>query len=400
MKILVIHNDYQQPGGETAAYCSDVKILKDAGHTVASYFQDNREILDYNLLKKVTFFPNTFFSKTIFSEIQRLVEKDRPDIAHVHNVFPLISPSVYHALHNAGVPIVQTVHNFRFLCPNGSFLMRGEICERCKFGNTLHAVHYKCYRDSLPLSLVYAITIGMHRKWGTFDLIDRFITHTDFMRKKFVESQFSGPERIAVLGNNIQHPLPEPQYNKPLDGYIAYFGRLSEEKGVSDIIRAVKSINNVKLKIAGDGPDRQSLENLVRILSLNHVEFVGRVSGEEKWNFLRNAKCTILSSRWYENFPISVLESMVVATPVIGSNLGSIPYIVEDYDNGLIYDPRNPGELTDKINWLLSSPTQVEMMARRARETVEQNYTSSIYVQKLVEIYSNVIREKANRPSR
>lgn len=142
-------------------------MLQQHGHQVLTYWRDNREILQYGLTEKIAFWINTLFSPRTFQEVLALVRQERPDVAHVHNVFPLISPAVYWALKKSGVPIVQTVHNYRFLCPNALFYTRGQICERCKYGNTLHAIRWRCYRQSYLLSALYALVIGLHRHLGT-----------------------------------------------------------------------------------------------------------------------------------------------------------------------------------------------------------------------------------------
>jgi len=397
MKILAIHNDYQINGGETAVFLAEIQLLKNAGHTVIPYVRNNDEIQKYDFFKKLAFFPNAIFSLKSYFELRRLVKNERPDIAHVHNVFPLISPSVYTALHHENVPIVQTVHNFRFLCPNGLFLTHGHLCERCKFGNTLHAAYLKCYRNSILLSLLYAVSIGLHRKLGTFNLTDRFIVLTEFTRNKFAEARFTPTEKISVLGNYLQLPLPEPLFTKPADGYIAYLGRLSEEKGISTLIEAVAGIEGLTLKIAGDGPQRNALQEMVKELRLERVEFVGQISGEDKWNFLRNAVGTIIPSKCHENFGLSILESMAVGTPVIGSNLGGIPHIIKDRQNGLIFDHSKPEDLKQKILWLLDSPDEAMMLAQRGRETIEKDYTSPGHYQQLIRIYETLIQEQADK---
>ena len=396
MKILVIHNDYKMHGGETAVFAAEIQLLKNAGHTIITYTRNNREIANYSFFNKLLFFPNAVFSRQSYVEVRQLVKKERPDIAHIHNVFPLISPSVYAALHGEGVPIVQTVHNFRFLCPNGLFLTHGHLCERCKFGNTFHAVYLKCYRNSTLLSLLYAVTIGLHRKLGTFNRIDRFIALTEFTKDKLTEARFTKAEKISVLGNYLQMPLPRLLYTKPSDGYVAYLGRLSEEKGISTLIKAVAGIDRLTLKIAGDGPERKNLQEMVKELKLKQVEFVGHITGEDKWNFLRNAICMVIPSKWYENFGLSILESMAVGTPVIGSNLGGIPHIIKDRQNGLIFDHSKPEDLKQKILWLLDSPDETITIAQRGRETIEKDYTSQKHEQQLMRIYEMLIQKQTD----
>ena len=167
MKILQIHNDYQQAGGERTAVAAQRSLLESRGHAVLPFSADNAEIEGYSAVEKALFFPRTVFSRPIYRRLRELVRRERPDVAHVHNVFPLLSPAVYRALRAEGVPIVQTVHNFRLLCPNALFYTQGAICERCKGGNMLHAVRFACYRDSRLLSALYAGTIMLHRGAGS-----------------------------------------------------------------------------------------------------------------------------------------------------------------------------------------------------------------------------------------
>ena len=184
MKILLVHNNYQQVGGEKAAVESQIELLRRHQHQVLPFIKESLDIKGYRLAAKIALLPRTFYSRQAYHQVRSLVKQERPDLAHVHNVFPLISPSVYRALAAAGVPIIQTVHNFRFLCPNALFYTHGQICERCKHGQTLHAVHLKCYRQSYLLSALYALTIGLHRRWGTFQRIDQFIALTNFTAQK------------------------------------------------------------------------------------------------------------------------------------------------------------------------------------------------------------------------
>ena len=169
MKILVIHDRYQQAGGENAVVDAQVDLFKQMGNEVILYQRDNHEIENYTFLQKIHFFLSSIYSFRTTREIRMAVQDEHPDITYVHNVFPLISPSIYRVLAKERLPFVQIVHNFRFLCPNGLFYRQGQICELCKMGHYGNAIRWKCYRNSLPLSLLYATTIWLHRKIGSFD---------------------------------------------------------------------------------------------------------------------------------------------------------------------------------------------------------------------------------------
>lgn len=389
MKILIIHNDYQQPGGETVAVKSQIALLQQHGHQVLTYWRDNREILQYGLTEKIAFWINTLFSPRTFQEVLALVRQERPDVAHVHNVFPLISPAVYWALKKSGVPIVQTVHNYRFLCPNALFYTRGQICERCKYGNTLHAIRWRCYRQSYLLSALYALVIGLHRRLGTFDLIDHFLPVSEFVAHKLVESRCATVKKVTVLGNFLPDPLPAPGSFERREPYVVYLGRLSPEKGVSMLLDAMVNLPEVTLKIAGDGPQAETLKARAQKEGLC-AEFLGYVTGERKWDLIRNAMVSVVPSVWYEAFPFSVLEAMAVGTAVVASNLGGLPSVVEDGKSGLLFRAGDSQDLRDKLAWLVAHPEDALMMGRYGREKVEIKYIAKVHYQQLITLYERV----------
>jgi len=394
-KILIIHNHYQQPGGEQVAVEAQVALLRERGHRVVLYVKDNAVIEHYRPGQRVAFFPRTLFSQATCREIRSLVVHERPSLAHVHNVFPLISPAVYRALKDAGVPIVQTVHNFRFLCPNGLFYTHGQICERCEYGNTLHAVRRKCYRSSYVLSALYALTIGLHRRWGTFGMIDRFIALTEFTAAKLVESGLTTRDRISVLGNFLPDPLPVPGSFEAREPYIIYLGRLSSEKGVEILLEAMTGLPNLGLKVMGDGPQAEALQVMAYRRRLHQVEFLGHVVGEEKWRLLRQAMATVVPSAWYETFSFAVLESLAVGTPVVASKLGSLPYVVKDGQSGLLFHPGNSQDLQQKLAWLTANPARALEMGRYGRQMVKKEWSGNAHCIRLMGIYSEVVHANA-----
>jgi glycosyltransferase involved in cell wall biosynthesis len=391
-KILIIHNHYQQPGGEQVAVEAQVALLRERGHPVVLYVKDNVVIEHYRPGQRVAFFPRTLFSQVTCREIRSLVVRERPSVAHVHNVFPLISPAVYRALKDAEVPIVQTVHNFRFLCPNGLFYTHGQICERCEYGNTFHAVRRKCYRNSCVLSALYALTIGLHRRWGTFGLIDRFIALTEFTAQKLVESGLVRRDEISVLGNFLPDPPPVPGSFEAREPYIIYLGRLSPEKGGETLLEAMAGLPNLGLKVIGDGPQAETLQAMAHRRRLHQVEFLGRVVGEVKWQLLRQALAMVVPSACYENFPFTILESLASGTLVVASNLGSLPYVVDDGKSGLLFRPGDSQDLRQKLAWLATHPHEALAMGRYGRQVVETRYSAEAHYRQLMGIYAEVKR--------
>ncbi|MBC7265049.1 MAG: glycosyltransferase family 4 protein [Chloroflexi bacterium] len=391
MRVLVVHNHYRQPGGEQVAVEAQVGLLQEAGHSVILYAKDNRVIEQYDLGQRIAFLLRTVFSWEAYREIKVLVAQNRPDVAHVHNVFPLISPSVYRALKHAGVPIIQTVHNFRFLCPNGLLYTQGHLCERCKYGDTLHALRWRCYRNSYLLSALYAVTIRLHRRWGTFQMIDHFIAPTEFTAAKLVESGLTTRDKISVLPHFLPDPLPTPGSFEQRDPHVIYLGRLSPEKGIEILVEAMTGLPSLRLKLLGDGPLTAAIRDQVQHQQLSNVELLGYVSGEAKWEALRHALATVVPSVWYEVFGFAVLESLAVGTSVVASNLGGIPHVVEDRRSGLLFRPRDSANLREKLAWLVEHPKEALAMGQYGRYVVQQRYTATTHYAALLEIYRHIL---------
>ena len=391
MRILVVHNNYKEPGGETVIFGLETALLQQNGDTVLTWQRDSIEIDGYTLTQKAAFLINTLYNRHTYREIRAYIRTESLAVAHVHNVFPLISPSVYRALHDSGVPIVQSIHNFRFLCPNGLFYTHGQVCERCKSGNTLHAVRFKCYRNSRVLSALYALSIGLHRRWGTFGLIDHFIANTEFSAQKLVESRLTSRDKITVLGNFLPEPLPSPGSFEKREPYVVFLGRLSSEKGVDILLDAMVGLPEIGLKIAGDGPQASTLRIKAQQRRLERVEFPGYVAGEKKLDLLRNGMAIVVPSVWYESFPLTVLESLAVGTPVVASNCGNLPYIIADGKNGLLFSPGDSRDLHEKLHWLAQHPAEKLRMGQFGRQVVESKYSANMHYETQTAIYTRLI---------
>jgi glycosyltransferase involved in cell wall biosynthesis len=391
MHILQIHNFYQTPGGEDRVVNAEKQLLEAKKHIVIQYTRHNDEIKEYGLFKKIRFFAETVYSRKTFKELGKLINEQKPDIVHIHNVFPLISPSVYYCLKQHKIPVVQTLHNYRFLCPTGLLYTKNTVCERCKQGNTIHCFLNKCYKDSFLLSGLYAFTFWFHRKIKTFQYkIDGFIALTDFTKNKFIEGGFP-EEKIEGGGNFLPHIEIKPDYNK--ENYAVFMGRLSEEKGLMTLLRAFRKTGKIKLKVAGKGDLEEELKKYLSENNMSCVEFLGFVSGEQKLEFLKKAMFSIIPSEWYENFPMSVLESFSAGTPVIASRIGGLTELVENGGNGLLFEPGNEDDLAEKINYLSENPDKALEMGEYARKFVEEKYSPKKHYNRLMEIYKTAIEE-------
>lgn len=394
MKVVIIHNYYRQTGGEDLFVKAQIELLRGRGNEVIHFFKENLSISNFNLFQRISSIPQVIFSLKTYKEIKELIEREKPDIAHVHNVFPLISPSVYKALRDAKIPTVQTLHNFRFLCPNGLFYINGEICEKCKFGNTFHAVKRRCFRRSYFLSSLYAVTIGFHRKIGTFKNIEHFISPTQFVAQKYIESGLLNPEKISVIPNFIFRGDVKNNLKKK-EGYFLYMGRLSEEKGLKNLLEIIEELPYVSFKIAGDGPLKPHLLEFIKKKNLRNIEYLGFISGKEKDIILGKSLALILPSLCYEVFPLICPEAMANATPIIASNKGSLPFIVEDGKSGLIFNSEDKGDFKNKILYLWKNPEIALDMGRYGREKFEIEYSEDVHYNKLIKIYEGLKAKKS-----
>jgi len=393
MKVLLCHNTYQETGGEDFAVHALKTLLVDRGHSVFFFNRHSDEIKSYSHWQKLKFFPQTLNSKAVYEDLRSLIKAKQPDVAHVHNVFPLLTPSLYNALADAKIPIVQTIHNYRLMCINSFFLRDGHVCELCKHGNFLPGIVHRCYKDNHLLSALYAATIGYHRQHGTFKRINHVIALTDFAAHKLVESGVFIPDRISVLGNFLFTPLPEIGQADQANPYFIFLGRLSQEKGLFTLLEAARQMTGAGLKIVGTGAMTSMIQDYIRQYNLRHVEMLGYITGAQKYELLRNALGCVIPSVWYENFPITALESAAVGTPVIASNLGSLGALVADQGFGLVFSPQNSNELGQHLNALAANPTKAMELGRQAAQLVRQRYTDESHYQNLLNIYNKVINE-------
>lgn len=394
MKILQLHNHYRIAGGEDAVVQRERRLLQLQGHQVIALERSNTEADDRPAWRRARLLPETFFSTASYRQVRDLCRRERPDVAHVHNVFFLLSPSVYYALDHEGVPIVQTCHNFRFLCANALFYVGGEVCERCMGGNYAHAVIHRCYRDSRAQSLAMAATLAWHRYVGHWwDRIDAFIALSEFSRRKLIEGGL--PEERVYLKPNFLHNHRAPRFES--DDYAVVMGRLHPEKDVQTAIEAFQHVPHLRLLVLGEGPLLEPLKALAQRLGLRHVEFRGLVSGEDRFDILRRAKLLILPSRCYENFSVSVLEAYSMGKPVVASRIGAIAELVEDGVTGLLFEPGDPADLAQRIRQLVDAPERIVQMGWAAHARFEGRFTENTNYRLLMDIYAAARRRRELR---
>ena len=388
MKILIVHNRYIQPGGEDAVFGAEVSLLRKNKHKVSIFIEDNFKLKKINSLKIAI---ETIWSKNSLTEIQKLIKKEKPNVVHFHNTFLRISPSAYYACKDAGVPVVQTLHNYRLICPGALLFRKGRVCEQC-VGKAIPwpGVLHGCWRNSRAGTALVATMLVVHRLLKTWtEKVNIYIALTEFARKKFIEGGLPA-EKIVVKPNFVE---PDPGVKDCKVGdYVLFVGRLSQEKGLFTLLKAWKLVKNIPLKIVGDGSLRESLENFVNCANLNgKVEFLGRCSRKEVIQLMHKARFLVFPAEVYENFPMSIAEAFACGLPVVASKLGAMAEIAENGRTGLYFNAGDPEDLATKVEWAWTHPQEIAEMGREARKEYEAKYTAERNYEILMEIYRKAI---------
>jgi glycosyltransferase involved in cell wall biosynthesis len=389
MKILLVHNSYRQRGGEDVVFEQERANLERAGHNVVVYHRSNSEIEPSSRLHQLRPAVCSVWSSASRRDFSRLLSRTMPDLVHVHNTFLVISPSIYGACKERGIPVVQTLHNFRWMCPAATFFRDGMVCEDCLSKGLWSSVRHSCYRDSRAATATVASGLAWHRFARTWhDYIDCYIALTSFSRSKFIAAGLQAGK--IVVKPNFVHPDPGPR--EGAGDYAVYLGRLSVEKGLATLLRAWKRLPvSCPLRIVGDGPERASLEALAEQLRIPGVTFHGSLSREEGIAFMKGARFAIVPSVWYEGFPMVIVEAFACGTPVLCSRLGSMQELIFDGLTGLHFAAGNADDLAQKVAWAWNHPLELSEMGRRARCEYERQYTAARNYAQLMEIYENTL---------
>jgi glycosyltransferase involved in cell wall biosynthesis len=389
MKILLVHNSYREPGGEDVVFEQERELLERAGHQLFVYRRSNHEVLNYQGLKQIRLIKEVAWREETKLEIARLLRHRKPELVHVHNTFMMISPSIYDACQDAGVPVVQTLHNYRLLCPAAAFFRNGKACEECVTHSLWRGIRYGCYRGSRSATATVALMLAVNRLRHTWaDKIARYITLTNFAREKFVRSGLPA-SRVDIKPNFVH---PDPGTNVETSKHVVFVGRLSQEKGLSTLLGAWQRLRPAPpLQVIGDGPLRTVMETQAKELGLSNVTFCGHLARNQMLALVRRAAFLVLPSDCYENFPMNIAEAFACGLPVICSRLGAMEEIVADGRTGLHFTPGDPEDLAQKVDWAWSHPRQMAEMGKEARREYETKYTAERNYSLLMEIYQRAI---------
>lgn len=382
MNILSVHNQYMIRGGEDESAIAECQLLRQHGHTVTTYSETNKTITQNNLTKLAR---DTIWSKKTYQNITQILQQDHYDVVHVHNFFPLISPSVYYAAKDAGVAVVQTLHNYRLLCANGLFFRNGQICHDClnkpiPYPGLIHS----CYR-SRPATAVTIAMVMTHHALGTWKHhIDRYIVMSEKGRSLFTQSGFP-TDKIHVKPHFVD---PDPGIGLGDGNYALFVGRLSVEKGLDLLIQAWQILDHpLPLKIVGNGPLEPALTAATQ--QSKSIQLLGSVPLEQVYELMKGAAVVIFPSKWHETFGRVIIEALAVGTPVIASRLGASPELITTGKTGYLFEPNNPESLAAAVKEFLRHPDPLALR-RAARQSFEQRYTAAQNYEQLMDIYRMV----------
>lgn len=403
MRILQINKFFYRRGGSETYFFDLIKLLEEEGHEVitfstkspknlpSSYEKFFVEEIDFGksegLIKNLKKFGHSLYSLEAKRKLEKLIIATKPEVAHLHNISHHLSPSIFSVLKKYKIPVVQTLHDYQLICPNFKLFTEGSVCERCKKYRYWNAVRHRCVHDSRLQSLAEAKEMYFHRACQFYEKgVQCFVTPSKFLAEKLAAWRVKSAVKNIPLFLDVSQF--EPKYE--VGDYVIYFGRLVKEKGLDVLLRALDG-TDIKLKIVGDGPEKEKLEFQVSSFKFQgQVEFIGHKTGKELHDLIRNSKFVVLPSVWYENYPMVLLETGAFGKAVVATRLGGIPEIIHDGENGFLAVPSDAKDLREKIQRLFSNDDLCERMGRRAREMIIENNSPEEHYKKIIEIYKRL----------
>lgn len=404
MKILMVNKFFYIKGGSETYYFELKRKLEEEGHQVvdfsmkdeknfespySDFFVDN---VDYtgnsSLSSKLKIASNIIYSKEAKKKFESLVLKEKPDIVHLHIFQHQISPSILDVCKKYNIPTVYTAHDLKMICLNYKMMHHGKICEDCKDGRLYHCAFNKCVKDSFSKSCINTIEGYLHKWRKSYDAIDYIITPSDFYRKKFIEFGVN-PERVVHIPNFLDREKPSVNKRDDNKRYFLYFGRLSEEKGILTLIKAMEGIES-DLYIVGSGPLKEEIQGYISTNNLINIKLLGFKSGQELIDIVGNAKAVVLPSEWYENGPYSAIEALQLSRPIFGAKIGGIPELINN--NGYLFKMGNIESLVDALeSFEYLSKNDYEKLEIKSKEMYLNYYTWAVHKKLLYEVYEKAM---------
>ncbi|WP_071884897.1 glycosyltransferase [Picosynechococcus sp. PCC 73109] len=389
MKILVIHNRYRNRAGEDSTFDQEVALLQQSNHSIQVWTKDNKDIDVGDFLDAIRLALSTIWSSKSYRELLAIIDDFKPDIIHVHNTLPLLSPSIFYAAKKRTIPTVVTIQNYRLSCPKGTFFRNNSTCEICLNKSLLFSVYYKCYRDSRLQTVTVALMLQVHRLLRTWtETITAYIAVSPFVRNKLVEMGIPA-EKIYLKPNFLQGKTQQPE-TIDFGKYYLFVGRLETEKGILNLLNAYQNLKSeYPLYIVGSG----GLQSVVEQYASDNykIQYLGQRTREEVIQYMQGAIALIFPSTWYEGFPLTILEAYSQSLPVIGSNIGSVSYAIQNGITGLTYPVGDEKALTQALFFIEANPEKWLALKQRVLENLDDIYFADQNINYLLEIYRSLI---------
>lgn len=403
MRILMVNKFHYIKGGSETYYFALKKLLESKGHTVIDFSMDDEKNfesqysgyfvgkVDYNseqgMLAKIKQAKNIVYSSEAKKKFEELVIATKPDLIHLHLFQHQISPSILDVIKKHNIPTVYTAHELKMICPNYKMMHQGVLCEECKSGQYYKCAKNKCVKDSFLKSFINVIEAYFHKWKKSYDVIGTVITPSAFYKKKFEEFGVDA-NRVLHIPNFLDKQMSTSGRNEEAKEYYLYFGRLSEEKGILTLIKAVENID-VELYIVGTGPLEQEIKSYLDNLKTGNVHLLGFKSGQELVDIVGNAKAIVLPSEWYENGPYSAIEALQLGRPIIGADIGGIPELVDN--NGFLFESGNVDSLKEAIlNMENMDQNEYDKLVSASTNLFQKNHTPDVHYEMLKKAYKKV----------
>ncbi len=379
MRILLVHNEYGKVSGEEMVVRAQSALLQQRGHEVIPFFRSSAELAGQKLGAAKAFFTG-IYNWSARHAMRSAIRNSKPDLVHVHNLFPLISPAVLGVARAEGVPVVMTVHNYRLVCPNGLHLLKGQVCEKCVGGREYNCMLNRC-EGGLLKSTGYALRSTVARQMGFYRKnVTLYSALTEFQRKRLIDAGYPA-DRVTVIPNMGSANTTDA--GSPLGEWVGYVGRVSHEKGIPTLLRAAAALPEIQFRLAG------AFDRMPEVLSAasKNVQFVGHLHAGELHEFYRRSRIVVLCSTCFEGFPTMLLEAMLHGKPVICSRIGGLPEIVEQGSNGFLFTPGDADDLGIQIKKLWENPELCQKMGQAGRTKAMTQYSRDAYYDRLMAIY-------------
>lgn len=405
MLILSINKFFWRKGGSETVFFDEIGLLESKGHKVIPFSmksEDNIEseysdyfveYVDYGLpglASKLGSASKIIYSIDARKKMKLLLKQIAPEVAHFHIFQHQISPSVFRPIRERNIPIILTLHDLKPMCPSYTMFTKGSICEKCKGGKFYNAVINKCTKGSTFGSMVNALEMYVHKFMGYYHQVDKYIAVSEFYLEKMVEFGFPR-DKLVYIPNSVN----ANNYSKArsVSKYALYFGRLSEEKGIDTFVRAASINTKIQHLVVGTGPLQCALKKQIRDMGLTNITLLGFKSGDELKKIIREALVVVVPSVWYENCPMTILESFASYRPVIGSDIGGISELINSKYDGFLFEPNNANQLAHYIEVLYSNPDLADSFGDRGHTKVVEKFNEQNHVKKLIKLYSSLVGE-------